>query len=89
MSLTHAQNMAQNVVDGLLGALHGLKASKWPDDHTDVKIIKAKLLVYYAVLQGDADKCQSAIDSLKELLHEQLERQRARRRRAHTSWCNG
>lgn len=77
MSLTHAQNRAQNAVNRLLSALHGLKASKWPDklpdDNRDLNIIKAKLLVYYAVLQGDAEKCQSAIDSLKELLREQLE----------------
>jgi hypothetical protein len=73
MSLTHVQNMAQNAANRLLSALHGLKASKCPDDNRDLNIIKAKLLVYYAVLQGDADKCQSAIDSLKELLREQLE----------------
>ena len=68
-----AQNMAQIMVNRLLGALRGLKALKCPDDNRDLNIIKAKLLVYYAVLQGDAEKCQSAIDSLKELLHEQLE----------------
>ena len=68
-----AQNMAQIMVNRLLGALRGLKAIKCPDDNGDLKVIKAKLQVYYAVLQGDADKCQSAIDSLKELLHEQLE----------------
>ena len=67
------QTMAQGLIDTCLAFLVGQRRAGLSDDHTSVAITKAKLRVYYALLQRDTTKCRSALDSLKALSHEQLD----------------
>ena len=43
------------------------------DDHPSVKILKAEMRVYYALLQGDTVKCRSAMEAMRRLAHELLD----------------
>ena len=43
------------------------------DDDLNVALTKAKMRVYYALLQGDTTKCRAAIESLKVLANELLD----------------
>jgi|EP00966_Prymnesium_polylepis_P253459 hypothetical protein len=70
-AMRHAnERCAQQAIDALLVQL---KVMKGVVSTASSDLAKAKLRVYYAVLQGDSVKCRSAIDAFVKLCHTCLE----------------
>ena len=67
MMLEYAQDQINSYREPLLL----LKRTR-PDDQPDVKLVKAKMTVYYAILQKDTVKARLALEEVKSTSHEIL-----------------
>lgn len=63
----------QQLVDRCHNFLLCLRRLGMGDDDPNVALTKAKMRVYYTLLQGDTTKCRATIESLKALANEQLD----------------
>ena len=67
------QTMAQRAVDCCHAHLQDLYVWGHDENSWSVQFTKAKMRVYYSVIQGDAAKCRAAIKNVKPLAYKILD----------------